>query len=365
MIPVALGVLAAIVAFTITRRPVGERQAAQRRPDVAVDQNGKASAKSQAIPPGVEPPGMKWIPGGVFMMGTTGGTNANEGPAHRVRVDGFWMDEHEVTNVQFAEFVAATGYVTTAEKKPDWEELKKQVTPGTPKPDDSVLVPGALVFSPSEGPVPLEEYERWWRWVPGADWRHPTGPDSNIDKLDDHPVVMVSWSDAVAYAEWAGKRLPTEAEWEFAARGGLEGKRYLWGDDPPTDETADKLNIWQGDFPYNNLLVDGFPRTAPVMTFPPNGYGLHEMAGNVWEWCSDWYRADAFESEAMRTLCENPQGPETSWDPRDEYAPKRVTKGGSFLCHVTYCESYRPGARRGTEPDSGMSHVGLRCAKSP
>ena len=263
---------------------------------------------------------------------------ANEHPAHRVRVDGFWMDDHPVTNAEFERFVAATGYVTTAEKAPDWEELKQQVPPGTPKPDASVLVPGSAVFVPPRGPVPLTDVSAWFQWTPGASWRHPEGPASSIDSRTAHPVVHVSWDDAAAYATWAGKALPTEAEWEFAARGGLEGKRFNWGDDErPGDRHM--ANTFQGDFPYRQTAEDGFSGTSPVKSFPANGYGLYDMAGNVWQWTADTYRA-----------AESP-------------APQRVIKGGSFLCHESYCESYRPSARRGMAPDTGSSHVGFRLVR--
>jgi sulfatase modifying factor 1 len=282
---------------------------------------------------------MRWIPAGEFAMGTDDAHGmVNERPAHRVRVDGFWMDDHPVTNAEFAQFVAATGYVTTAEKAPDWEELKKQLPPGTPKPDASVLVPGSAVFVPPRGPVPLTDVSAWFQWTPGASWRHPEGPASRIDDRTAHPVVHVSWDDAVAYATWAGKRLPTEAEWEFAARGGLEGKRFNWGDDAkPGDRFM--ANTFQGDFPYRQTAEDGFSGTSSVKSFPPNGYGLYDMAGNVWQWTADTYRA-----------AESP-------------SPQRVIKGGSFLCHESYCESYRPSARRGMAPDTGASHVGFRLVR--
>lgn len=311
-----------------------------------------------------QPPGMVWVPGGLFTMGTAGEqARASERPAHHVRVDGFWMDATEVTNAQFAEFVKATGYVTVAERPADWEELKKQVPPGTPKPPPEMLVPGSLVFTPPNQAVPLDQYAAWWNWTPGADWRHPEGTGSSIDKRQDHPVVQVAWYDAVAYAEWAGKRLPTEAEWEFAARGGLEGKRFTWGDDKPSSKHS-RANIWHGEFPHKNTKDDGFYRTAPVKMFEPNGYGLYDTAGNVWEWCSDWYRADAYAIRVRHLgtgLAENPAGPDRPWNPLEPRSPSRVNRGGSFLCHITYCESYRPGARRGTSADTGMSHLGFRC----
>ena len=308
--------------------------------------------------------GMIWIPPGEFLMGTSADTpNKNEQPAHPVKIKGFWIDEHEVTNEQFQKFVEATGYITTAEKAPDWEELKKQLPPGTPKPAAEKLVAGSLVFSPPPLPVATDDVSLWWVWTPGACWKHPEGPNSNLNNRLDHPVVQVSWDDATAYAAWVGKRLPTEAEWEYASRGNLQDKRFSWGDRPLSD--ADKLaNIWQGTFPHLNTKLDGWERTAPVKSFPKNGYGLYDMAGNVWEWCSDWYRADQYLQMANRPTVASPDGPANSWDPNEPHTPKRVTRGGSYLCHSSYCESYRNAARRGTAPDTGMSHLGFRCAQS-
>jgi formylglycine-generating enzyme len=313
-------------------------------------------------------PGMVWILSGEFTMGTDDSKSMhNERPAHRVRVDGFWMDEHDVTNAEFERFVEATGYVTTAERKVDWEQLKLQRRPGTPRPDESRLAPGSLVFTPPDHPVPLDDMRRWWTWTPGADWRHPEGSNSSIDGRENHPVVHVSYDDAVAYANWAGKRLPTEAEWEYAARGGLDGKRFVWGDEFLPPDGKHMANTFQGNFPYRNTAEDGFAGTSPVKSFPPNGYGLYDMAGNVWQWCSDWYRADAHQQSAEKGLCENPSGPKDAFDPSEPeapLAPRHVIKGGSFLCHLSYCESYRPSARRGRPPDTGSSHVGFRCARS-
>ncbi|HEV3085020.1 MAG TPA: formylglycine-generating enzyme family protein [Gemmataceae bacterium] len=314
------------------------------------------------------PPGMVWVPGGEFTMGTDSDLgHPDEKPAHRVRVDGFWMDETDVTNAQFRQFVEATGYLTTAEKPVDVEEILRQSPPGTPPPPKENLAPGSLVFVATREPVTLagpDAHRAWWKWTPGANWRHPEGPGSSIDGKDDHPVVHVSWLDAVAYAQWAGKRLPTEAEWEFAARGGLDAKPYVWGDDRPT-ETNIHANIWQGDFPYRNTAADGYERTSPVKAFAPNGYGLYDMAGNVWQWCSDWYRIDLYRQRAGQPVTVNPTGPEKSFDPRQPYSPLRAQRGGSFLCNDAYCTRYRPSARHGCTPDTGMSHIGFRCVMTP
>ncbi len=310
--------------------------------------------------------GMVLIPGAEFFMGSERPeSQSNEKPVVKVRLDAFWIDEHDVTNADFRKFVTATGYKTTAERPVDWEEIKKQLEPGTPKPPEESLQPGSMVFKPTAGPVDLKEMAGWWAWTIGADWQHPAGPKSNLDGLDNHPVVQVSWDDAVAYAKWAGKRLPTEAEWEFAARGGLEGKRFAWGDELKPDGKF-MTNTWTGEFPHKNTKEDGFERTSPVQTFPANGYGLYDMGGNVWNWCSDWYRVDTHARNTLdQTSCHNPQGPKSSYSPAHPNQQERVTKGGSFLCHVDYCESYRPAARRGTPPDTGMSHIGFRCALSP
>jgi sulfatase modifying factor 1 len=326
------------------------------------------SPRSDADEP--RPSGMVLIPSGEFSMGTDENLSwGTERPAHKVHVDAFWIDATEVTNSQFATFVKATGYVTTSERPVNWEEIKKQSPPGTPKPPDEKLKAGSLVFTPPSSPVSLEDMSEWWSWTTGANWRHPEGPASTLEGRDEHPAVHISWDDAMAYAKWAGKRLPTEAEWEYAARGGLNQKRFPWGDEEPTDAKP-LCNIWQGEFPWKNTLKDGYLRTSPVRSYKPNGYGLYDMAGNVWEWCSDFYRADEYArvlaSNKNATLV-NPTGPTDSWDPDDavENNPKHVIRGGSFLCHKSYCESYRPSARRGQTPDTGMSHLGFRCAMTP
>ncbi|MBK1880919.1 formylglycine-generating enzyme family protein [Luteolibacter pohnpeiensis] len=308
---------------------------------------------------------MIWIKGGEFTMGSDQeGVRPDEKPVHKASVDGYWIDEHDVTNSEFKKFVDATGYKTTAERPVDWELLKTQVPPGTPKPPQEQLMPGSLVFTPPDGPVDLKDMSGWWTWIHGADWKHPEGPKSNLDGRWNHPVVQVSWDDAAAYAKWAGKRLPTEAEWEFAARGGLEEARYAWGNEF-RPEGKFMANVWTGKFPYLNTKEDGFIGTSPVKSFPPNGYGLYDMSGNVWNWVSDWYRPDTNARMAMMPSCHNPEGPSQSLSLVNSYQEERVTKGGSFLCHVDYCESYRPSARRGTPPDTGTSHIGFRCAMTP
>jgi len=302
------------------------------------------------------------IPAGDFTMGARENEFArrDEFPNIEVQVDSFLMDKHPVTNAQFREFVEATGYVTTAEVAPDWEEIKKQVPPGTPKPHDSLLVPASLVFLSPDRPVSIDNYQQWWRWVPGANWKHPLGPDSSIENMDDYPVVHVSWFDAQAYAQWAGKRLPTEAEWEYAARGGNDDFIYPWGNERVSTE---KANYWQGTFPYDNTVDDGYLTAAPVMSFPANGFGLFDMAGNVWQWTQDWYHHDYYQSVDEKTALINPKGPENSFDPMEPGIPKRSIRGGSFLCNDSYCAGYRASARMKSSPDSGMMHLGFRCVK--
>jgi len=289
----------------------------------------------------------------------------DEAPRHRVRVDGFWMDATEVTNAQFAEFVKTTGYVTVAERAVDWEELKKQVPEGTPRPPDEMLLPGSLVFTPPDHPVPLNDIGAWWSWTTGANWKHPQGPGSSIEGKESDPVVQIAFEDAMAYCRWAGKHLPTEAEWEFAARGGLDQKVNVWGDEPVS---AARCNIWQGRFPDVNSTADGFARRAPVKSYPPNAYGLYDMAGNVWEWCSDLYRPDTYARRVLEigtgpdAVAVNPTGPTSSLDPRNPHAPEsRVHRGGSFLCCDSYCASYRPSARMACSPDTGLEHLGFRA----
>jgi sulfatase modifying factor 1 len=301
-------------------------------------------------------PDMVWIPGATFKMGSEE-HYTEEAPVHQVTVDGFWMDKYSVTNAQFAQFVKATGYVTMAERPPD-----PALYPNAP-PEN--LVAGSLVFKMTPGPVNLRFIDQWWAWTPGASWRRPEGPGSHIRKRNRHPVVHIAYEDAVAYAEWAGKSLPTESEWEFAARGGLDGAPFTWGDEHEP-EGGPMANTWRGEFPWKNLASDGYEGTAPVGSFPPNGYGLHDMAGNVWDWTDDWW-AEKHPEDADKPCCipTNPRNEnmDASYDPA---APqwkiaRKVVKGGSYLCAPNYCLRYRPSARRPQMIDTGTTHIGFRC----
>ncbi|MEX0668953.1 MAG: formylglycine-generating enzyme family protein [Pirellulales bacterium] len=365
LVPVALA-----VAVWAVGRPGRQRESGGSNLEL-----GNA-AFAQTIPalgwsPGEAPVGMAWISGGEFSMGCAdprgvsfGGSDpmADARPIHRVGVGGFWMDVHEVTNTQFAEFVKATGYVTVAERVPRAEDF-----PGAP-PEN--LVAGSIVFAPPTEPVPLRDetgaaHLRWWAYVPGACWQHPAGPKSDLEGRRDAPVVHIAFEDAAAYAVWAGKRLPTEAEWEFAARGGVAGDLYPWGDEfKPAGRWM--ANTWQGRFPQENTAEDGFAGIAPVGRFPANAYGLHDMSGNVWEWCSDWYRPDTYATDVKRSAPTiNPQGPGDSFDPAEPGQAKRVQRGGSYLCSDQYCARYIVGTRGKGEVSSATNHIGFRCVKSP
>jgi sulfatase modifying factor 1 len=322
--------------------------------------NGDASASAPPLinsdaPPASAPEGMVWIPGGEFSMGCEDAEMRDARPFHRVGLDGYWMDKTEVTNEDFARFVKATGYVTLAER-----QLNPKDFPGVPADN---LVPGSAVFVPQSA-VALNNHYNWWRYLPGANWRHPDGPESDLKGKEKHPVVHIAYQDALAYAKWVGKRLPTEAEFEFAARGGLDRKRFVWGDDFKQGGKF-QANTFQGHFPEKNTGEDGFIGTAPVGTFTPNGFGLFDMAGNVWEWTSDWYRSDYYQTlAATNQVSRNPQGPSDSFDPAEPGAKKRVHKGGSFLCTDEYCTRYMPGARGKGEPDTGTNNVGFRLVRS-
>ena len=295
--------------------------------------------------------GMVYLPGGTFRMGAAEG-NPDEQPVHDVTLDGFWIDTTEVTNEQFARFVEATGYVTVAERTPRPEDY--------PTVPPSELAAGSIVFTPPPGEdVPLNNHLVWWQYVKGADWRHPEGPDSNLQGREKHPVVHVAHEDAEAYAKWAGKRLPTEAEWEYAARGGLAGQTFVWGSEfLPNNQW--RANIWQGKFPSQNTKEDGYVATAPVGSFPANGFGLYDISGNVWEWCADWYHPQYYQVSPVR----NPQGPPAGYDPNEPGVKKRVQRGGSYLCSDVYCTAYRPYRRGKGAIDTGTNHLGFRCVRS-
>jgi formylglycine-generating enzyme required for sulfatase activity len=305
-----------------------------------------------APPPEPTPEGMIWVPGGKFRRGSDYDAFTDARPIRVIEIDGFWMDETPVTNKQFSEFIKATGYVTMAERTPKAEDF-----PDAP-PEN--LVPGSLCFKKPAGPVDLSNHYSWWTYMHGACWNHPEGPKSNIDDRMDHPVVHVCFEDTMAYAKWAGKRLPTESEWERASRGKRDQAPYVWGDKLFPDGKTWMANTWQGEFPLENDVEDGYAGTSPVKAFPPNDFGLYDMSGNVWQWCSDWYRPDAYVLGPKR----NPQGPDVSYDPIEPGVKKRVQRGGSFLCSDSYCVRYRCGGRGKMEIESASAHVGFRCAKS-
>ena len=312
------------------------------------------------------PKGMVWIPGGEFSMGSESaseslcglpGTTLDAMPIHRVYVDAFWMDETEVTNAQFKEFVDATGYVTVAEIKPTLEEF-----PGAPIEN---LVTGSTVFKPTKSPVALDQYLQWWSYVPGANWKHPAGENSNLDGRENYPVVHVAYEDAEAYAKWANKRLPTEAEWEFASRGGKAGELYAWGNELKPNNQY-QANIYQGAFPVEggDSGADGWVGIAPVKQYAPNGYGLYDIGGNVWEWVSDWYRADYYaQLRSKGVVARNPKGPDVPYDPQEPDQKKRVHRGGSFLCSDLYCTRYLVGTRGKGESRTASNHCGFRCVR--
>jgi sulfatase modifying factor 1 len=314
------------------------------------------------VPPSSREKDMVWIPGGTFYMGTDEkceslcqiGGLTSDCKVHKVYVDGFWMDEHEVTNAQYQAFVKATGYKTIAEMTPTIEEF-----PGA---SSEMLVAGSVIFSPPAQLESLNNFYQWWEYRKGASWRHPFGPNSSIKGKENFPVIHIAWDDAVAYAKWAGKRLPTEAEWEFAARGGLSVQKFAWGDEfiPNGKYMA---NTFQGTFPTSDSGEDGHKGIAPIKQYPKNGYGLFDMTGNVWEWCSDWYTNDYFYTLSQNEVTKNPQGPTESYDPAEPGVPKKVHKGGSFLCSDQYCSRYVMGTRGKGDIKTGTNHLGFRCVK--
>jgi sulfatase modifying factor 1 len=313
-----------------------------------------ASAPAKSGVPHDAPAGMVWIPGGPFWMGTDRMPDAQ--PVHQVEVKGFWIDRTDVTNEEFARFVQATGYVTIAERPLDPREFPDLA------PED--LAPGSVVFTPPAGPVSLENPLAWWRFVRGANWRHPNGPNSDFQGKEKYPVVQIAWSDAVAYAKWAGKRLPTEAEWEFAYRGGRARQEYAWGNElNPNGKWM--ANTFQGHFPDKNTSEDGYAGVAPVASFPSNDFGLYDMSGNVWQWVSDWYRPDYYaQLREDGSIAIDPHGPGDSYDPQEPGVAKRVQKGGSYLCTDQYCERYIAGARGKGDPDTATNHLGFRCVRA-
>lgn len=368
----AAGGVAAVAAFVIASAEWSRRHRVDATPRTApmssfrqeIADEEKSLQKPQTVepfiaktpPPVAAPQGMVWIPGGVFIRGSENPSHRDARPQHAVEVSGFWMDEAPVTNAEFARFVVATKYQTVAERIP-----RKEDYPGAPP---EKLVAGSVVFSPPTKAVPLDNHFQWWQYEKGANWRHPEGPSSDLKGREQAPALHIAYDDAVAYSKWSGKRLPTEAEFEFAARGGLDRKRYAWGDELlPGGKWM--TNIWQGRFPIENERGDGFRLSAPVKSFPKNGFGLYDMSGNVWQWCSDWYRHDYYAELARRPQpVKDPQGPPDSADPAEPGVLKRVQRGGSFLCTDQYCTAYEVGARGKSAPDTGTNHVGFRCVKS-
>jgi formylglycine-generating enzyme len=333
-------------------RPGSDHQ----HPNAAAATARPTPRRSTAPASGPAPAGMVWIPGGDFWMGCEDCGMPDALPVHLVSVAGFWMDATPITNAEFDRFVRATGHITVAERKPDPKEF-----PGVPA---EKLVAGSIVFTPPDHPVSLDDYSKWWSYVPGANWRHPDGPESTLKGLDDYPVVHIAFEDAMAYAKWSGKRLPTEAEFEFAARGGLDRNFYAWGNElKPGGQVP--ANIWEGHFPDANNRADGYFKTSPVTAFPPNRYGLRDVGGNVWQWCADWYRPDYYTTfRDPHAAAANPTGPSSSFDPEEPSAAKRVTRGGSFLCSGEYCSRYLVGSRGKAEISSGSSNLGFRLVKS-
>ena len=307
------------------------------------------------------PKDMVWVSGIHFTQGAQAGDQLalpREKPAHPVAVDGFFIDKTEVTNAQFRKFVKATGYVTTAEQPVDWEEMKKTLPAGTPKPADSIFKPGSLIFNRNVASVTdLNNYTQWWEWKIGANWKHPQGPESNIEGKDNYPVVHITYEDALAYCKWANRRLPTEAEWEAAAHGKMSGGIYTWGNDD--SDLSTKANTWQGTFPTKNSAEDGYSYVAPVATYDPNSLGIFDMSGNVWEITQDWFSVRYYK-DILGNEVINPQGPLESYNPENPYQPEKVIKGGSFLCAASYCASYRISARTPQALDSSTDHSGFR-----
>ena len=309
------------------------------------------------------PEGMVWIEGGTFLQGAVPQDKMamqHEKPQHKVSVNGFFMDVAEVTNTQFQKFVNETGYLTVAERKINWEEMKKQLPEGTQKPHDSILQPGSLIFKKTKTSVPnLYDFSQWWKWEIGANWKHPKGKNSTLKGKENYPVVHITFEDAMAYCKWANRRLPTEAEWEYAARAGKKNTRYFWGDD--ISLLHKHANSWEGEFPVTNTKKDGFENIAPIKSYPPNALGIYDMAGNVWEFTSDWYHVNYYKELAVKKITTiNPKGAISPYNPNNPYLKEKIIKGGSFLCNASYCASYRISSRMGSNIDSSLEHVGFR-----
>src|SRR5688572_23234659 len=351
--------LASVLA-TVGCRPAApvptESHANHQTPSAPAARTDAAVRINTAAAPEPAPKDMAWVPGGTFWMGCEGCGMPDALPSHLVEVGGFWMDRAPVTNAEFERFVKATGYRTVAERPLDAKDF-----PGVPK---EMLTPGSAVFAPTTRPVPLDNPLQWWRYTPGASWKHPAGAGTDLRGRADHPVVHIAFEDAQAYAKWAGKRLPTEAEFEFAARGGLDRNLYPWGNElAPGSKPA--ANIWQGTFPAKDRGEDGYTGTSPVTAFPANGFGLYDMGGNVWQWCADWYRPDYFATVAAQgAVARDPRGPADSFDPQEPGAAKRVVKGGSYLCTDQYCARYLVGSRGKAEVNSGASNLGFRLVRN-
>ncbi|MBL8815389.1 MAG: formylglycine-generating enzyme family protein [Planctomyces sp.] len=359
-IAVAFGTLLCVFAILIWTLFSSDISTPTGSPETAVAELPPAEASPESSDPRLK--GMVWIPGGTFQMGSLDGA-PDEYPVHEVRLDGFWMDQYEVTNRQFQAFVEATGYVTTAEQPPKLRSLE----PGSGLEDAAILEefnhPGSIcsLHLNSRNEIdPEKGAYSWWQYVKGANWKHPEGPESNIESRLDHPVVHLSWLDVEEYCRWAGKKLPTEAQWEYAARGGRENLTYPWGNDRNPDGQW-LHNIWQGEFPISNTGADGHIQTSPVGSFPANGYNLFDMSGNVWEWCADYYQPQYYSESPL----ENPQGPDRSFDPQEPGIIKRVQRGGSFMCSEQYCVGYRVSSRMKGEQDTGAFHTGFRCVVTP
>ncbi|TAI48374.1 formylglycine-generating enzyme family protein [Flagellimonas allohymeniacidonis] len=354
------------LSLTLTQC-IEKNKKSERNPDISQSVENDFDVLIEKPKDNKTPEGMVWIPGGSFTMGAVAFDSlamSHEKPNHTVWIDGFFMDSTEVTNAQFGKFVQETGYVTVAEREIDWENMKDQLPADTPKPPDSILQPGSLIFGkPQQAVQNLSDYTQWWQWKIGANWKHPLGPGSDLTGKESHPVVHIAYEDAVAYCKWSGTRLPTEAEWEYAARGGTKDSRFPWGNEKK--DLSRLANTWTGTFPSENDAKDGYLNKAPVASYPANNYGLYDMVGNVWEWTQDWYNTSYYKKiAATEGKIINPKGANKAYNAYNSYAEEKVIKGGSFLCNENYCASYRVSARMANTSDSAQEHLGFRTVKS-